>query len=255
MHCPFCQAEDTKVIDSRLVADGSQTRRRRECEVCHSRFTTFETADLALPRVVKNDGERQPFNGSKLKRGMLRALEKRPLSSEEIDTVFGKILNEIRTKGVREIPSIKIGEIMMNALKEVDSVAYVRFASVYRDFQDIKDFSEEIDSLKNDISKHGFITTSLDDYIFYLVNNPININTENSFLNKLDLVSDEQNLARIILLKKANKFDEAYNLAIELLNRGFNPYLFYEELVFLAQVNNKLKTLKKEVGKLINKKF
>ena len=110
MHCPFCQAEDTKVIDSRLVADGSQTRRRRECEVCHSRFTTFETADLALPRVVKNDGERQPFNGSKLKRGMLRALEKRPLSSEEIDTVFGKILNEIRTSGLREIPSLKIGE-------------------------------------------------------------------------------------------------------------------------------------------------
>ena len=85
MHCPFCQAEETKVIDSRLVADGSQTRRRRECEICHSRFTTFETADLALPRVVKNDGERQPFNGSKLKKGMLRALEKRPLSSEEID--------------------------------------------------------------------------------------------------------------------------------------------------------------------------
>ena len=147
MHCPFCQAEDTKVIDSRLVADGSQTRRRRECEICHSRFTTFETADLALPRVVKNDGERQPFNGSKLKKGMLRALEKRPLSSEEIDTVFGKILNEIRTSGLREIPSLKIGEIMMNALKEVDTVAYVRFASVYRDFQDIQDFSEEISSL------------------------------------------------------------------------------------------------------------
>ncbi len=114
---------------------------------------------------------------------------------------------------------------------------------------------KDIDSLKNDISKHGFIETSLYDYIFYLVNNPININTENSFLKKLDLASNEQNLARIILLKKANKFDEAYNLAIELLNRGFNPYLFYEELVFLAQVNNKLKTLKKKVGKLINKKF
>ena len=90
MHCPFCQAEDTKVIDSRLVADGSQTRRRRSCEVCHARFTTFETVDLALPRVVKSDGQRQPFDGSKLKKGMLRALEKRPLSSENIDTVFGK---------------------------------------------------------------------------------------------------------------------------------------------------------------------
>ena len=84
MYCPFCQAEDTKVIDSRLVADGSQIRRRRECEVCHSRFTTFETIDLALPRVIKSNGERQPFNGSKLKAGMLRALEKRPLSTEEI---------------------------------------------------------------------------------------------------------------------------------------------------------------------------
>ena len=95
MYCPFCQAEDTKVIDSRLVADGSQIIRRRECEVCHSRFTTFETIDLALPRVIKSNGERQPFNGSKLKKGMLRALEKRPLSTEEIDTVFGKILKEM----------------------------------------------------------------------------------------------------------------------------------------------------------------
>ena len=125
MYCPFCQAEDTKVIDSRLVADGSQIRRRRECEVCHSRFTTFETADLALPRVIKNNGERQPFNGSKLKRGMLRALEKRPLSTEEIDTAFGKILNEIRTSGVREIKSYAVGEIMMKVLKDIDQVAYV----------------------------------------------------------------------------------------------------------------------------------
>ena len=153
MYCPFCQAEDTKVIDSRLVADGSQTKRRRSCEVCGSRFTTFETADLALPRVIKSNGERQPFNGSKLKKGMLRALEKRPLSAEEIDTIFGKILKSIRTSGVREIKSIEIGEIMMSALKEVDSVAYVRFASVYRDFQDIKDFSEEINSLSKEKPK------------------------------------------------------------------------------------------------------
>ena len=135
------------------VADGSQIRRRRECEVCHSRFTTFETPDLALPRVIKSNGERQPFNGSKLKKGMLRALEKRPLSIEEIDIVFGKILKEIRIRGVREIKSIEIGEIMMNALKEVDTVAYVRFASVYRDFQDIQDFSEEISSLAKEKPK------------------------------------------------------------------------------------------------------
>ena len=147
MHCPFCQAQDTKVIDSRIFADGSQIRRRRECEVCHSRFTTFETIDLALPRVIKSNGERQPFNGSKLKAGMLRALEKRPLSTEEIDTIFGKILKEIRTKGVREIKSIEIGKIMMNALKEVDTVAYVRFASVYRNFREAKDFEDFVEDL------------------------------------------------------------------------------------------------------------
>ena len=88
MHCPYCQAEDTKVIDSRLVADGSQTRRRRSCEVCQSRFTTFETADLALPKVIKSDGERQPFAGSTLKKGMLRALENRPLSTDDVDACF-----------------------------------------------------------------------------------------------------------------------------------------------------------------------
>ena len=152
MYCPFCQTEDTKVIDSRLVADGSQIRRRRSCEVCGSRFTTFETADLALPRVIKSNGERQPFNGSKLKKGMLRALEKRPLSAEEIDTVFGKILKKIRTSGVREIKSIEIGEIMMSALKEVDSVAYVRFASVYRSFKDVNEFMVE---LKEVLKKRG----------------------------------------------------------------------------------------------------
>ena len=119
MFCPFCQTEDTKVIDSRLVADGSQIRRRRSCEVCHSRFTTFETADLALPRVIKTNGERQPFNGSKLKKGMLRALEKRPLSTEEIDTVFGKILKEIRTRGVREIKSIEITDAAKKESQEI----------------------------------------------------------------------------------------------------------------------------------------
>ena len=149
MFCPFCQAEDTKVVDSRLVADGSQIRRRRECEVCHSRFTTFETADLALPRVIKNNGERQPFNGSKLKRGMLRALEKRPLSTEEIDTAFGKILNEIRTSGVREIKSYAVGEIMMKVLKDIDQVAYVRFASVYKNFREVQDFENFLGELKD----------------------------------------------------------------------------------------------------------
>ena len=153
MFCPFCQAQDTKVIDSRLVGDGSQIRRRRECEVCHARFTTFETADLALPRIVKSDEERQPFNGVKLKGGMLRALEKRPLSAEEVDGVFGSILTEIRQLGEREIASRQLGEIVMRNLKRVDQVAYVRFASVYRDFQDIKEFADEISSLSKEKPK------------------------------------------------------------------------------------------------------
>ena len=150
MHCPFCQAQDTKVIDSRLVGDGSQIRRRRECELCQARFTTFETADLALPRIIKSDGERQPFNGTKLKAGMLRALEKRPLSSEEVDSVFGNVLTQIRQLGEREIPSRMLGEIVMKSLKSVDQVAYVRFASVYRDFQDIEEFAQEISTLSKE---------------------------------------------------------------------------------------------------------
>ena len=150
MHCPFCQAQDTKVIDSRLVGDGSQIRRRRECQLCQARFTTFETADLALPRIIKSDGERQPFNGTKLKAGMLRALEKRPLSSEEVDAVFGNVLTQIRQLGEREIPSRMLGEIVMKSLKSVDQVAYVRFASVYRDFQDIEEFAQEISTLSKE---------------------------------------------------------------------------------------------------------
>ena len=150
MHCPFCQAQDTKVIDSRLVGDGTQIRRRRECELCKARFTTFETADLALPRIIKSDGERQPFNGTKLKAGMLRALEKRPLSSEEVDAIFGNVLTQIRQLGEREIPSRMLGEIVMKSLKSVDQVAYVRFASVYRDFQDIEEFAQEISTLSKE---------------------------------------------------------------------------------------------------------
>ena len=150
MHCPFCQAQDTKVIDSRLVGDGTQIRRRRECELCKARFTTFETADLALPRIIKSDGERQPFNGTKLKAGMLRALEKRPLSSEEVDADFGNVLAQIRQLGEREIPSRMLGEIVMKSLKSVDQVAYVRFASVYRDFQDIEEFAQEISTLSKE---------------------------------------------------------------------------------------------------------
>ncbi len=147
MHCPFCGADDTKVIDSRLVADGDQVRRRRECVSCTERFTTFETAELVLPRVVKSDGVRQPFDEDKLRRGMIHALQKRPVATDAIDAAIHRILHRLRATGEREIKSRQIGELVMNELKQLDSVAYVRFASVYRDFQDVDAFRAEIDNL------------------------------------------------------------------------------------------------------------
>ncbi|MEZ5560176.1 MAG: transcriptional regulator NrdR [Pseudomonadales bacterium] len=147
MHCPFCGADDTKVIDSRLVADGDQVRRRRECQTCGERFTTFETAELVMPRIVKRDGTREPFDEDKLRRGLLRALEKRPVSVEQIETVLTRIMHRLRSTGEREIPSLQVGEEVMRELRDLDVVAYVRFASVYRDFQDISEFQKEIQNL------------------------------------------------------------------------------------------------------------
>lgn len=144
MHCPFCTAQDTKVIDSRLVANGHQIRRRRECVHCHERFTTFELAELVLPRVVKRDGSRDPFNEDKMRAGMLRALEKRPVSTEQIEQCIVKIKSALRATGEREVSSEMVGNLIMDALKELDKVAYVRFASVYRSFEDIREFGEEI---------------------------------------------------------------------------------------------------------------
>jgi len=147
MHCPFCKAEDTKVIDSRLVAEGDQIRRRRECTSCNERFTTFETAELVIPRVIKSDGRRQPFDESKLRHGMLHALQKRNVSIDRVDAALNHILHKLRATGEREVKSRLIGELVMAELKQLDSVAYVRFASVYRDFKDIDAFRAEIDSL------------------------------------------------------------------------------------------------------------
>ncbi len=147
MHCPFCTAQDTKVIDSRLVAEGHQIRRRRECNACHERFTTFELAELVLPRVIKRDGSREPFNEDKLRAGMLRALEKRPVSTEQIEQCIVKIKSALRGTGEREVASEMVGGLIMDALKELDKVAYVRFASVYRSFEDIREFGEEIAKL------------------------------------------------------------------------------------------------------------
>ena len=147
MHCPFCQHGDTKVIDSRLVADGNQIRRRRECQECSERYTTYEAAELLLPRVIKNNGSRQPFDEDKLRSGLLRALEKRPVSLETIDATITRILQQLRATGEREVPSHLIGELVMSELRELDDVAYVRFASVYRSFQDVNEFSQEIAAL------------------------------------------------------------------------------------------------------------
>lgn len=147
MHCPFCGTHETKVVDSRLVAEGQQIRRRRECISCHERFTTYETAELLMPRVIKNDGSRQPFDEDKLRAGIQRALEKRPVSIEEIEACITRIKQRLRATGERELPSREVGEAVMAELRKLDEVAYVRFASVYRSFQDIREFREEIERL------------------------------------------------------------------------------------------------------------
>lgn len=147
MHCPFCNAPDTKVVDSRLATEGAQVRRRRECLQCAERFTTYESAELSLPRVVKSDGNRERFDEEKIRSGLIKALEKRPVKSEAIDQVVNDIMKSAMTEGVREISSHQIGEWVMAALRELDQVAYVRFASVYRSFQDVNAFREEIEKL------------------------------------------------------------------------------------------------------------
>ncbi|MCA0403374.1 MAG: transcriptional regulator NrdR [Proteobacteria bacterium] len=150
MYCPFCQAEETKVIDSRLVAEGAQVRRRRECLDCHERFTTFETAELVMPSIIKRDGRREGFNIANLKAGMQRALEKRPVSLDSLEEALAAITQEIRSKGEREIDSREVGEIVMKQLYRLDHVAYVRFASVYKRFKDVSDFRQAIDEMKYD---------------------------------------------------------------------------------------------------------
>lgn len=152
MQCPFCSDKDTRVIDSRLTGAGDQIRRRRECQACGERFTTYEKAELNLPRVVKRDGTRVPFNEDKLRAGMLRALEKRPVSADEVETAVSRIKHALVASGEREIHSIRIGEKVMDTLRELDEVAYVRFASVYRSFQDVNEFREEIERLEREPS-------------------------------------------------------------------------------------------------------
>ena len=142
MHCPFCNADETKVIDSRLVAEGHQVRRRRECIDCHERFTTFESAELVMPRVIKSNGSREPFNEDKLRGGIQRALEKRPVGMEAVEEAINRIESKLRATGEREVDAKLIGNLVMEELKGLDKVAYIRFASVYRSFEDIRDYDD-----------------------------------------------------------------------------------------------------------------
>jgi transcriptional repressor NrdR len=144
MFCPFCSHEETKVIDSRLAGDGRQIRRRRQCLDCNERFTTFESAELVMPRLVKSDNSRQPFDENKLRNSMVRALEKRPVPSDNVEQAVGRLVHKLRTLGEREVPSRLIGDLVMEELRNLDEVAYVRFASVYRRFQDVTEFQDEI---------------------------------------------------------------------------------------------------------------
>ena len=149
MHCPFCEHEETKVTDSRLAGGGAQIRRRRECLSCGERFTTFETAELVMPMVLKSDQSREHFEVEKLRAGMDKALEKRPVSSEAIDAAVGRICHKLRSLGEREVPARVVGELVMDELHHLDEVAYVRFASVYRSFQDVEAFRHEVEQLRH----------------------------------------------------------------------------------------------------------
>jgi len=148
MYCPFCNAEETKVVDSRLVSEGNQVRRRRECLQCTERFTSYESAELVIPAIIKRDGRRVPFDELKLRSGLMRSLEKRPVSIDKVEILMDSIKKRLRATGEREIDSKWLGECVMTFLREVDDVAYIRFASVYKRFKDVSEFSETINNMQ-----------------------------------------------------------------------------------------------------------
>lgn len=152
MYCPFCANDDTRVVDSRVVEDGTAVRRRRECEACGKRFSTYERAELRLPLVVKKDGARQSFDIGKVHSGMQKALEKRPVSAEQLEKGVHAVMRAVQEMGVSEIPAETLGEFVMEQLRRLDGVAYVRFASVYREFKDVDDF---LAAVKTAVSKKG----------------------------------------------------------------------------------------------------
>ncbi|HEX5754787.1 MAG TPA: transcriptional regulator NrdR [Arenimonas sp.] len=164
MRCPFCQHEDTRVIDSRAADDGASIRRRRECPGCNERFSTMETVELKLPAIVKSDGRREAFDERKLRVSFERALQKRPVASGDIDAAVRAVIKALRLSGERELPSLRLGEFVMAELKKLDQVAYVRFASVYRKFEDVQAFREEIERLERDLpALEGLQLPLLDD--------------------------------------------------------------------------------------------
>jgi len=148
--CPLCNHDDTRVVDSRLTRDGMQIRRRRECSKCNNRFNTFEAPELKAPRIIKSDGAREAFSETKLRTGMLKALEKRPVETREVERSIRSLLREIRSVEDAEIPSSLIGEWVMRELSRLDQVAYVRFASVYKRFEDIQAFRDLIERLERE---------------------------------------------------------------------------------------------------------
>ncbi len=150
MHCPFCNAADTRVVDSRVVEDGAGVRRRRACESCGKRFSTYERAHLRLPLVIKKDGTRQPFDTEKVRGGMSKALEKRPVSAEALDAGVAAVLRAVQEMGTAEVPAAQVGDFVMRELHRLDGVAYIRFASVYREFKDVDEF---LAAVKNAVSR------------------------------------------------------------------------------------------------------
>ncbi|MDC9714472.1 MAG: transcriptional regulator NrdR [Gammaproteobacteria bacterium] len=152
MRCPFCQSDDTKVLDTRLIDDGSQVRRRRECTACNERYSTREVVDLNPPKLVKSDNSRESFSEDKLRSGLLKSLEKRPVTTAQVETAIQHIRHKLMIQSEREVPASKLGQWVMQELKALDEVAYIRFASVYRQFQDVEAFRLEIDKL---MSKNG----------------------------------------------------------------------------------------------------
>jgi transcriptional repressor NrdR len=153
MQCPFCHTADTKVTDSRLVCSGQQIRRRRECIECSARFTTYEIVELSLPRLIKKDGRYVQFEEEKLRAGILRSLEKRPIPLAKVDELINKILNKLKSSNEREITTKLLGEYVMIELKTLDDVAYLRFASVYGCFSTINQFKEVIENIQKQ-NKH-----------------------------------------------------------------------------------------------------